>query len=204
MLKKIIPLAIILILVGVMVVQAVEKDKEDQNVQKGKKLPTAASDQALDKLYNDIMSSQIEEPDQDPEEGLNIGLKAPMFQLNTLDGQTMKLSDLKGKKTLINFFATWCTPCKTEMPLLEKFSIKHKSDLNIIAINIDPRANVKKYVNRLGLTFPILIDERGKVNENYQVIAIPTTFLLNEKGIIINKQIGELNEDQLKKMLNPQ
>ncbi|MBL5808781.1 hypothetical protein HV449_18220 [Bacillus sporothermodurans] len=56
MLKKIIPLAIILILVGVMVVQAVEKDKEDQNVQKGKKLPTAASDQALDKLYNDIMS----------------------------------------------------------------------------------------------------------------------------------------------------
>ncbi|PTY82352.1 TlpA family protein disulfide reductase, partial [Heyndrickxia sporothermodurans] len=71
-------------------------------------------------------------------------------------------------------------------------------------INIDPRANVKKYVNRLGLTFPILIDERGKVNENYQVIAIPTTFLLNEKGIIINKQIGELNEDQLKKMLNHQ
>lgn len=203
MLKKIIPLAIILILVGVMVVQAVEKDKEVQNVQKGKTMSADDSNQALDKLYNDIMSSQIEEPEQDPEEGLNIGLKAPMFELQTLEGKTMKLSDLKGKKTLLNFFATWCTPCKTEMPMLEKFSVKHKNDLNIIAINIDPRANVKKYVKKLGLTFPILIDEKGKVNENYQVIAIPTTFLLNEKGIIINKHIGELNGDQLKNMLKP-
>ncbi|QQZ11258.1 TlpA family protein disulfide reductase [Heyndrickxia vini] len=203
MLKKIIPLAIILILVGVMVVQAVEKDKEVQNVKKGKTMSADDSNQALDKLYNDIMSSQIEEPEQDPEEGLDIGLKAPMFELQTLEGKTMKLSDLKGKKTLLNFFATWCTPCKTEMPLLEKFSVKHKNDLNIIAINIDPRANVKKYVKKLGLTFPILIDEKGKVNENYQVIAIPTTFLLNEKGIIINKHIGELNGDQLKNMLKP-
>ncbi|GIN84151.1 hypothetical protein J6TS2_05370 [Heyndrickxia sporothermodurans] len=201
MIKKIVPIVIVFILIGVMVVQAVEKDRKENNDQITTKGP---SNEDLNQLYNNIMSSQIEEEPEEESttEGLNIGLKAPDFQLKTIKGNNIRLSDLKGKKTFINFFATWCTPCKTEMPILEEFSKEHSKDMIVIAINIDTKANVKRYINELGLTFPVLLDKNGFVNEKYQILAIPSSYLLDEKGIIINKHIGALNKEQLNNMVN--
>ncbi|MGE6260484.1 TlpA family protein disulfide reductase [Heyndrickxia sporothermodurans] len=200
MIKRIVPIVIVFILVGVMVVQAVEKDrKENKNLIMTK----GPSNEELNQLYNNIMSSQIEEePEEEATpEGLNVGLKAPDFQLETIQGISIRLSDLKGKKTFINFFATWCTPCKTEMPILEEFSKEHSKDMNVIAINIDTKANVKHYISDLGLTFPVLLDKNGLVNEKYQIVAIPTSYLLDENGVIINKHIGALNKEQLNEMV---
>lgn len=201
MLKRIVPIVFVFILVGVMVVQAVDNDKDEKDIKEEKQVP-AASDEELNQLYNNIMSSQVEEePEQDTvEEGLEIGLKAPNFELKTLDKKSIQLSDLKGKKTLINFFATWCHPCQIEMPILEKFSNEHSKEINIIAINIDPKANVKGFIKKLGISFPVLLDEKGHVNNKYQVLAIPTSYLVDEKGIIINKHIGVITEQQLNKI----
>ena len=95
---------------------------------------------------------------------LGIGVKAPDFELETLDGEKVKLSDYQGKKVILNFWATWCPPCKDEMPAMEKFHKKAGDDVVILAVNIDPHYDVKGYLDEMGITFPVLLDQNDKVN----------------------------------------
>ncbi|WHY80028.1 redoxin domain-containing protein [Neobacillus sp. WH10] len=130
-------------------------------------------------------------------EGLSIGAKAPDFELKTLTGETVKLSDLKGKKVMLNFWATWCGPCKAEMPEMEQFFKQIGDDTVILAVNIDPQLDVQAFVDEYKLTFPILLDADDKVNETYQIISIPTTYFIDSKGIIQNKFIGTMKLDNM-------
>ncbi|MGE8205811.1 TlpA family protein disulfide reductase [Heyndrickxia sp. NPDC080065] len=202
MLKKILPIVIISILVGVMVVQAVGKEKDYVSADRTKK--TIINNNELEQMYYDSLSSQVEEPVSETEDlhkGLETGSSAPDFQLKTLDGKVIRLSDMKGKKVIINFFATWCQPCRSEMPLLENFYQKHRTDIEILAINIDTKANVKGFINKLGLTFPILLDIKDIINNRYQIIAIPTTYFIDQQGKIIAKHIGQIDSKILEKIL---
>src|SRR3954466_16376863 len=114
-------------------------------------------------------------------EGLAIGAKAPDFELKTLTGETVKLSNLKGKKVMLNFWATWCPPCKAEMPAMENF-YKNKADdynLEIIAVNltadervINKREKIKEFIDEYGLTFPVPLDVDGAIGNKYKIIAI--------------------------------
>ncbi|WP_040208953.1 TlpA disulfide reductase family protein [Neobacillus jeddahensis] len=131
-------------------------------------------------------------------EGLEIGAKAPDFELKTLTGETVKLSDLKGKKIMLNFWATWCPPCKAEMPEMEQFSKQLGDDTLILAVNIDPQLDVQGFVDENKITFPILLDAEDKVNEAYQVISIPTTYFIDSKGIIQNKYVGSMKLNIMK------
>ncbi len=88
-------------------------------------------------------------------EGLKVGAKAPDFELKTLTGETVKLSSLKGKKVMLNFWATWCPPCKAEMPEMEQFYKQAGNDVVVLAVNIDPQLDVKGFVDKNGITFPI-------------------------------------------------
>ncbi|WP_197489760.1 peroxiredoxin family protein [Rossellomorea aquimaris] len=124
--------------------------------------------------------------------GPNVGDQAIDFKLETLSGNEITLSSLKGKKVILNFWATWCPPCREEMPILEELYKKHKDTVEILAINIDPQYNVKQYTESLSLTFPILLDKDDKINKAYDILSVPTTFIINEKGIITHKQIGAL------------
>ncbi|MEH7072674.1 TlpA disulfide reductase family protein [Neobacillus drentensis] len=135
-------------------------------------------------------------------EGLSIGAKAPDFELKTLTGENIKLSSLKGKKVMLNFWATWCPPCKAEMPAMEQFSKQMPKDLVILAVNIDPQLDVKGFVDENKITFPILLDTDDKVNETYQVLSIPTTYFIDSKGIIQNKFTGSMNLDVMKDSTN--
>jgi peroxiredoxin len=127
--------------------------------------------------------------------GLKIGKKAPDFELENLQGNTVKLSDFRGKKVILNFWATWCPPCKEEMPDMEEFYKKAGEDVIILAVNIDPQYNVSKFIKEVGITFPVLLDKKDTVNNMYQVITIPTTYFIDEKGIIRKKYLSAMNKE---------
>ncbi|ETI70281.1 TlpA disulfide reductase family protein [Neobacillus vireti] len=167
MIKKVIAAVLLITLLTVAIVQAMDKRTEKPETE-------TASQTASTK------------------ETLGIGIKAPDFELKTLTGETVKLSNLKGKKVMLNFWATWCGPCKAEMPEMEQFSKQIGDDIVILAVNIDPQLDVKGFVDENKITFPILLDTDDKVNETYQIMAIPTTYFIDSKGIIQNKYPGTM------------
>jgi len=137
-------------------------------------------------------------------EGLNKGEIAPDFELNTLDGNKIRLSELKGKKVIINLWATWCPPCKAEMPHMQSYYENYATDENveILAVNL---TNLDRGVDKLnefvqdyGLTFPIPMDETGVVGDLYQAITIPTSYMIDTKGRIQNKIVGPMDEKMMK------
>jgi peroxiredoxin len=134
--------------------------------------------------------------------GPEIGMEAPEFELKNLDGETVKLSDFRGKKVMVNFWATWCPPCKKEMPDMQKFYKEHKGDIVILAINIDPESDVSGYAQKLGLHFPILLDKQDVANTTYRILSIPTTFFINEEGIIQFKHYSTMSYQRMKKYLS--
>ncbi len=125
-----------------------------------------------------------------PEEGH----LAPDFTLKTLEGKTLRLSELQGKKVvLINFWATWCPPCRVEMPTLQKIYSEYKGKgFEILAVNIEPDANqeIREFMKELRLTFPVLLDPDMKVTRNYRVFGVPVSMLIDHQGIIRAKDFG--------------
>ncbi|WP_087975184.1 peroxiredoxin family protein [Oceanobacillus rekensis] len=132
-------------------------------------------------------------------EGTEIGNKAPDFELITMTGETVKLSDYEGQRVMLNFWATWCPPCREEMPDMQKF-YKDK-DAVVLAINITnmetSKNKVTEFAEELGLTFPILMDEVGEVSTLYRISPIPTTYMIDSKGVIRHKQYGALDYEQM-------
>ncbi|MDN4606838.1 redoxin domain-containing protein [Sporosarcina highlanderae] len=136
--------------------------------------------------------------------GLRQGDLPPDFELVTLSGETVKLSDLKGKKVILNFWATWCPPCKAEMPHMQNYYRNSAEDDNveILAVNLTTGEHrgvkaVQEFADSYGLTFPIPLDETGVVGESYQAFRIPTTYLLNTDGTIAQVIIGPMDESMM-------
>lgn len=115
------------------------------------------------------------------------------FKLIDLSGAAVKLSDYKGKVIFLNFFATWCPPCREEMPSLQALYEKMKGkDFEMLAVSLD-RAGasvVMPFIKKGGYTFKVLLDPEGRVASQYQIFSIPTTFILNKQGKIVEKVIG--------------
>ena len=137
------------------------------------------------------------------EEGLTKGDLAPDFTLTTLDGKKVQLSELKGKKVIVNFWATWCPPCKAEMPHMQNFyeDFSDEENIEILAVNMtseDKEESVQNFVQDYELTFPIPLDTEGVVRETYQVLRIPTSYMIDTKGRIQNKIEGPMDENMIK------
>ncbi len=120
-------------------------------------------------------------------------LEAPDFELSGLDGKKLRLQDYRGQLVLLNFWATFCVPCREEMPQLEALwkSFKDKG-FTVIAIATD-RGNakeVKRFVQETALTFPVVLDPDGKVRNNYEIIGLPTTYLIGRDGRFHGRIIG--------------
>lgn len=179
MVKKIIAAVVLVTLLTVAIVQAMEKKTETQN-------QTTSNETATSTQTN----------------GLEVGAKAPNFELKTLTGETVKLSDFKGKKVMLNFWATWCPPCKAEMPEMEQFYKEANQDITILAVNLDPENDVKGFIAKNGITFPILLDSEDKVNRVYQIVSIPTTYFIDGSGVIQNKFTGAMQKDMMKQFAN--
>ncbi|KAA0546820.1 redoxin domain-containing protein [Bacillus sp. BGMRC 2118] len=125
---------------------------------------------------------------------------APDFELVTLEGETVQLSDLKGKKVFINFWATWCPPCRDEMPEIEEFSLANE-DIVVLAINLRNTErsdeNVRKYIEEGNYSFNILLDKKGEITNQYKVLTLPTSFFVNTEGVIQYKFVGPLTLDKM-------
>lgn len=122
---------------------------------------------------------------------------APDFSLETLEGEVLSLSDFKGKKVFLNFWATWCPPCRAEMPDIQKFS--EDEDVVVLAINLthteDSLTTVDTFIQDRGFTFPVLIDKNGEVAELFRVQAYPTSYMIDSNGTIQYIALGALNYD---------
>lgn len=164
-------------------------------------LLTVAIVQAVNKQASKPETDQVGQP-ADARGGLKEGVKAPDFELKTLTGESVKLSDLKGKKVMVNFWATWCPPCKKEMPEMEQFYQESGDQITILAVNIDPQLDVQKFVDENNITFPILLDEDDAVNQAYQTLTIPTTYFIDSKGIIQHTFFGSMTLDDMEKWTN--
>lgn len=135
-----------------------------------------------------------------------VGKPAPDFSLKTIDGKEIKLSDLRGKTVLINLWATWCPPCRYEMPGIQMAYEKYK-DKGLVVLGIDFTVqdnlkDVKAFVKELKLTFPILLDETGDVSAGlYGMRGLPTSYFIDTQGILQRIQIGAMLPDKLNKYL---
>ncbi len=132
-----------------------------------------------------------------------IGKPAPDFALIGLDGKTHHLQDYAGKRVMLNFWATWCAPCRVEMPLLQKtYARLQAAGLVIIGVDQAEDADtVSTYVNALNLTFPIVLDKELSATQAYDILGLPTTVFIDAQGVIQAKNVGMLTEDTLQQYL---
>ncbi|MGE7980431.1 thiol-disulfide oxidoreductase ResA [Psychrobacillus sp. NPDC093200] len=136
-------------------------------------------------------------------EVLQVGDTAPDFVLIDMNGESHKLSDYRGQGVFLNFWGTWCKPCEREFPLMDKQYKKVKDNgLQILAVNIgESDFKVQKYIDRKGLSFPVLIDKNKSVMETYNINPLPTTFLVNPEGKIEKIITGEMSEESIKRYM---
>jgi len=123
---------------------------------------------------------------------LKEGTEIVDFELQDLSGATRRLSDFRGKVVFLNFWATWCGPCRFEMPSMEKLYRRLKDEgLEILAVNLqEDRSSVEQFVDEYGLSFPVLLDTTGRIGATYGARSIPTTYIVDREGFVIAGTIG--------------
>ncbi|WP_033540936.1 redoxin domain-containing protein [Planococcus sp. CAU13] len=182
--KKTLGLLLVGALIAMLVLGIVQKDAEEK--------------QATERLN---AGSDVEFLPTD--EGLAKGETAPDFELTTLEGETVRLSDYKGKKVILNLWATWCPPCRAEMPDMQKFYDEQAQEENveILAVNLTTKDKgmdkINAFVEEFGLTFPIPMDVEGDIGDVYQAASIPTSYMIDTEGRVQNKIVGPMNEEMM-------
>ncbi len=135
---------------------------------------------------------------------------APTFELEATNGRILKLSDLKGKTIILNFWATWCVPCIKEMPALNKaYPLLKNKNVEIVAINFaESKERVGKFTSEHHLNFPVLLDSYGDTSQDYRVRGLPVAYFITPDGIVGDEIVGggltlELIEEKLKQLAQP-
>ncbi|MGP4072144.1 redoxin domain-containing protein [Piscibacillus sp. B03] len=161
-------------------------------------------------VYNTAFSKEVEKENDSifivPEGmdiesgGTDVGDLAPNFQLETMSGKTVQLSDFRGKKVFLNFWASWCGPCKDEMPHMQDFHEEFGDEVAVLAVNTNEPVidNAKEFVEDYGLTFPILFDETTEVAARYKIPNLPTTYFINSNGEIqLQRKSGPMTYEEM-------
>ncbi|MBU7592800.1 thiol-disulfide oxidoreductase ResA [Metabacillus halosaccharovorans] len=130
--------------------------------------------------------------------------EAPNFVLPTLDGGTIKLSDLRGKAVLINFWGSWCEPCKREMPAIQDAYDQYKNqNFEVVTVNIrEAQLTASSFINSNNLSLPVAMDKNGQVYDAYDVYSLPASFFLNPDGTVSKIYVGEMTRENLDKWVN--
>ena len=131
---------------------------------------------------------------------------APDFEVETFDGETLRLSDLNGKVVVLNFWASWCPPCRWEMPFFETMWQEYR-DQGVVFVGIamsDTLENVKAFAEEAGVTYPVGLDTTTEIARAYEVLSLPTTFFIGKDGNIERKLTSAANEGLLKVFLRGQ
>ena len=158
-----------------------------------------------------LLEAEPAQPDGDEpveitdEEGIELGNIAPDFELETLEGDTVKLSDYRGEKVIVNFWATWCPPCRDEIPDFKE--LYEKEDVEILALNMgetkDKLEMVEEFVyDEFEMDFPVLKEESGDLMDEYNVFAFPTSYMIDPDGHIQYVRPGAMDYDEMKEQLD--
>ncbi len=133
------------------------------------------------------------------------GHPAPDFALPTLDGKTVRLSDFKGKPVLVNFWATWCGPCRSEFPDFQKAAVDNAGTLVIIGINnttTDQKDQIPAFLDEFGVTYPIVLDETGDTAKAYNILGLPTSIFIDRNGNVNEIFTGPINKAYIESKLS--
>lgn len=122
------------------------------------------------------------------------GFTAPDFTLDLLDGGTVTLSELRGKVVLINFWTSWCPPCRLEMPAIER-TYRNYKDLGLVVVGLnltaqDSETDAAEFMQEIGVNFPVALDRDNAIGNLYRVTALPTSFFIDRKGVIRSVVVG--------------
>jgi Peroxiredoxin len=187
--KKIFGLLLIFALIAIILTNFVRSKMAE-----GEKMDTSST-QVSAEVNNKIKS------------GIEVNQMAPDFSLKTLDGKEAKLSDYRGQKVILNFWATWCPPCKAEIPHMEKYYKNHAKEdhVEILAVNLtksDKDENyIKDFIKSYDMTYPVLLDTEGEQQKQYEIVTIPTTFIIDTKGVIQKKIVGPMDQNMMIKTI---
>jgi peroxiredoxin len=146
-------------------------------------------------MYNSVFAKQ----DQVKE-----GSIAPNFVLQSVDGERIELKDLKGKGVFLNFWGTWCGPCKQEFPYMaNQYEVFKDRGVEIVAVNVgESNIAVKNFMDAYGVNFPVAMDKDRQVTEAYDITPLPTTFLINPEGKVIKVIKGTMTERNVYEYMN--
>lgn len=152
---------------------------------------TTGQDQASEENNTDDQEGEEVEAD------IKAGSPAPDFTVERLDGETVSLSDYKGKIVLLNFWATWCGYCDQEMPDLDKFN-KEFEDVEVLAVDVmEEKSIVEDYIEEGGYDFDVVLDIEGEIARTYLVSGYPTSYFIEEDGTLIGRVVGPLEYDMM-------
>ena len=168
--------------------------------------PAAAVETASEPAQaEDVMNSFADiAADLAPAVGLAEGNRAPAFTIETLDDEVVALSDLQDRVVLLNFWGTWCGPCRREMPEFQKaYEEWHEQGFEILAIAYnDTEEAMGAFRDEFALSFPLALDDSGEINDAYGIQTRPSSYLLDRDGVILARHFGLMTEAQLSEMLN--
>lgn len=144
----------------------------------------------------EFLDAQAEvHPDQT---AAQLGYLAPDFTLSDFDGHDVALSQFRGTPVLLNFWGTWCAPCRAEMPALQNFHEQYGDRVAIVGINWDHEvSDARQFLDSLGITYTNLIDAQGKMFVQYGLTALPTSFWIDERGVIMGYWNGAMDEEDM-------
>ncbi|MFN2340145.1 MAG: TlpA family protein disulfide reductase [Halanaerobium sp.] len=132
------------------------------------------------------------------EVGTEVGMQAPDFTLKNINEEEVSLSDYQGQKVFLNFWASWCPPCREEMPDMQKLHEDHAEEVVILAVNVgENKSTAANFMMENKLNFPVLLDTNKNIAQNYLVRGIPTTYFLDQDGIIKEKVVGAVSYERM-------
>lgn len=147
-------------------------------------------------------SSSLIEPIDPNAIGWSVGSQAPEIQLLDVKGNPVRLSEFRGQPVLVNFWATWCAPCRIEMPIMETKYRAHKDTHGFVILAVDVKDDsgmdaVRTFLDELNLTFPVLLDKDGDASIAYNVLGLPTSIFIDRRGVIRATRVGAMSESYM-------
>lgn len=198
--KKTILIVLVVLAFGWAVYELVGSSDDNTAVEE-----TDDGDEAEGTITNEPAEENDEEVEESDDVGIDKGEMAPNFKLETLDGEKTSLEDHQGTPVIVNFWATWCPPCRAEIPDLQ--DIYEDKDVEILAVNLTEtesgEGDIEPFMDDLDsdMDFPVLLDKDSDVAETYNVMAYPTSYLIDSDGHIQFIAMGAMNYDLIEKEL---
>jgi len=164
---------------------------------RGGRIPWLAGLAAL--AFLNLALAGCAQPEEPIRRGIQVGRVAPDWTLEGLDGGSASLDDYRGQVVLLNFWATWCGPCRDEIPDLEAvYQARKKQGFVVLGLAVEePRETVAPFVEEMGITYPVLLDVQGSVKKVFRVSGLPMSLLIDGQGVIRVRHVGRLTAEQL-------